>query len=406
MPQFSYIAKSLDGNTEEGFLNANNEGEVAMALKSRGLILISATDKSQKSKIKLNTQISLLPVSMVEKIMMTRNMEVMFSTGLPLVKIFEILFIQSRNKKAKTALADVKDRIVKGESLSDSLAWHPKIFSELFVSMVRVGEESGTLEDILKVLALQFSKEYELKSKVRNALIYPGIILMVMVMVGGVMVYFVLPNLKVFFESLDSQLPIYTRVILWLGDFLAVYWYTVFIVPLALVYLFWKILKTKIGKKVFDGLLLKLVVIRDIVKKTNSALFIRSLSSLIKAGVPLTRGLEIISNTMGNYYYKRAIRQSSEKIKKGEKLSAALRAYDDIFPYGVLEMIEVGEETGKTAEILEKLSEFYEQEAMRGIEKLTIMIEPIMIICLGLGVGVFVVSIIEPIYSSLEAVNQ
>lgn len=405
MPTYTYTAKSFKGQTQDGVLNAKDEHQLAQTLKSQGMILIRSNIEGTEKKSILKAEFSLFGVSSAEKIMMTKNLGVMFSTGLSLVKSFDILAVQAKNKKLKDALLDIKERINKGENLSDALSSYPKIFSELFCNMIKVGEESGTLDDIFQILSLQLIKEHELKSKIVNAMIYPSIILMVMGVVGIVMVTFVLPSLNIFFTSLNVEIPIYTRILLAGGNFLSVHWYLLIVVPLLLVAIFFLIIRTKSGKKALDTFLLRLPLISTIVKKNNSAFLIRSLSSLISSGVSLIRSLEISSKTVNNHYFSQALINACVEIKKGEKLSDALKPYRNLFPFGVIEMVEVGEETGKTALILKKLADFYEQEAVDAIEKLSILIEPILIIFLGLGVGVFAFSIIQPMYSSLKSIG-
>jgi len=406
MPTYFYIAKSFDGGTKAGILNAENEYQLAQDLKKEGMILVRSDIQKEKTKTSFNFPIPFSGISLTEKIMMTRNLGIMFSTGLSLVKGFDILAIQARNKKMKTVLSDIKEKINKGSNLSDALSTYPNIFSELFVNMIKVGEESGTLDEIFKILSLQLQKEHELKSKIKNAMTYPIIIFMVMIIVGIVMVTFVLPNLKVFFTTLNVDIPIYTRIFLYLGDYFSRRWYFLILAPFVFFLFIYSMLKTKQGKQALDTFLLKMPIISNIVKKNNSAFLIRSLSSLITSGIPLTRSLEISSKTINNHYFKEALIEANKKVKKGEKLSNALRSYQNIFPVGVIEMIEVGEETGKTSDILKKLADFYEQEAVNAIEKLTIILEPMLIIIIGLAVGLFAFSIIEPIYSSLNSISQ
>ena len=272
--------------------------------------------------------------------------------------------------------------------------------------MIKVGEESGTLDEIFQILSLQLGKEHELKSKIKNAMIYPCLILLTMFVIGAVIITIVLPSLNVFFVSLNVDIPIYTKIILASGNFLAENWYLLIVGPIFLFSLIWLILKTKKGKRAADTFLLKMPLISPIVKKNNSAFLVRSLSSLIASGVPLIRALEITSKTVNNYYFKQAVIEAEVKIKTGEKLSNALKSHQNIFPFGVIEMIEVGEETGKTSDILKKLADFYEQEAVAAIEKLTTLLEPILIIFLGLVVGFFAFSIIQPMYSSLKFIND
>jgi len=405
VPNYTYTAKSFDGEVESGVMNATDEYQLAKDIRAKGLVLIRATPEEAKKKLNINMSISFLPVSLSEKIIMVRNLGIMFSTGLSLVKSFDVLAKQTRSQELKKAYEDVKERINKGENLSDALGVYPRIFSELFVNMIKVGEESGTLENILKILSLQMEKEHELKSKIKNAMIYPSIILLVMFIVGIVMVVFVIPNLKIFFESLNVDVPIYTRILIGGSDFLAQKWYLVLAGLILFAGGIYMILKTSAGKKSFDVILMKVPIISPIVKKNNAAFLIRSLSSMISAGVPLTRALEISSKTVGNHYFKEAALDAEERIKKGWKLSSALKLHQEIFPYGVTEMVEIGEETGKSSEILKKLAEFYEQEAITAVERLSVLIEPILIIFLGLGVGVFAFSVIQPMYSSLQAIH-
>ncbi len=405
MPNYFYTAKSFDGTAETGVLPAQDERELAQILKGKGMMLIRGVLSDQQKKSFSKMSISLFGVSATEKIMMTRNLGVMFSTGLSLTKMFDILSVQTKNKTLKDALLDVKEKINKGENLSEALSRYPKIFSELFVNMIKVGEESGTLEDIFAILALQLGKEHELKSKIVNAMIYPSIILVVMVLIGGVIITIVLPALDTFFTSLNVDIPFYTRALLWMGRFMSERWYVVLAGLIALAGALFGALKTKPGKWLLDTILLKLPFVSPIVKKSNSAALVRSLSSLITAGVSLNRALEISSKTLGNHYFKNAVMETEKQIKKGEKLSNALKPYQNLFPFGVIEMVEVGEETGKTAPILKKLADFYEQEAINAVEKLTIIIEPLLIVFLGLSVGFFAFSIIQPMYSSLKSIG-
>lgn len=407
MPNFSYKAKSFEGADSAGTMQAQDERELAQILKAQGLILIDTALAGHKKGFNREISIPFLSgVSSTEKIMMTRNLGVMFSTGLSMVKIFDILSGQTKNKKLKEALQDIKEKVSKGENLSDALARYPKIFNELFVNMIKVGEESGTLDEIFQILSLQLGKEHELKSKIKNAMTYPAIIVLVMLVVGVVIITVVLPSLDTFFTSLNVPIPIYTKIVLVGGKFLSKNWWLLFVGPAGLGWIFYMLLKTQKGKWALDTFLLRMPVLSQITKKSNSAFLIRSLSSLIASGVPLIRSLEISSKTVGNQYFADALMVASVKIKKGDKLSSALRENQHLFPYGVIEMIEVGEETGKTAVILKKLADFYEQEASAAVEKMAILIEPMLIIFLGVSVGFFAFSIIQPMYSSLKFIGN
>ncbi len=405
MPNYFYTAKSFDGKTKTGNMQAKDVYQLAQALKSEGMLLIKGITEEERKRGRFNFLVSFSTVSAPEKIMLTRNLHIMIATGLSLVKSFDILAKQSKNPKLKNALLDIKEEINRGGSLSSSLAGYPDIFSELFQNMIKVGEESGTLEDVFKILSSQLEKDYELKSKVRGAMIYPFIILSTMLGVGAIITIVVLPRLNDFFNNLNVKLPFYTKIIINFGEFAQKWWYLFIIAPVFLAEFFLLAMKTKRGKWIRDTILLKMPFFSLLIKKNNSALLIRSLSSLISSGVSLVRSLEITSGTLGNLYYKRALDRSSEKIKKGEKLSGTLKTYQNLFPVGAIEMMEVGEETGKTSTILKRLAEFYEKEVIAAAENLSSVIEPILILVLGLVVAFFAFSIVEPMYSVLKYIQ-
>lgn len=393
---------------ETGTLNAETVDEIAEHIRSRGMFLIDARVglKEKRGSFKKFDIMALFNrVSLNEKVIMTRNIGAMISTGLPLIKIFNILEGQTKNPALKKTLAGIQNDINRGKTLSDALEKYPNVFSEFFVSMVRVGEESGTLDEVFSILAFHFSRQHETASKIKNAMIYPVLILAVMFCVIAVMIMFVIPNLNTFFASLNAELPFYTVIMLAIGNFLSKHWYFMPIIPVVVVAIIFLLLRIEFTRRLLDTAFLRLPIIAPVVKKKNSAFLIRSLSSLISAGVSLTKALEISSTIVSNHYYVDAMKDSVERIKKGEKLSGILRVYQRIFPFGVIEMVEVGEETGKTAEILKKLADFYEEEVASSVEKITNLIEPLLIIVMGLGVAFFAISIIQPMYSTLRVIG-
>lgn len=409
MPNYSYTAKSYDGQTKTGDFQAKDLRELAASLKEEGMLLVYAHDNAEKKKMNININITLpflSGVPVVEKIMMVKNLQVMTVAGLSLPKSLDVLAAQAKSKKLKSVLFDVKEKVNKGNSLSSAFSLYPKVFSQFFLSMIKVGEESGTLEEVFKVLALQLEKEHRLKSKIQGAMIYPCIILIVLILVGIIIATIVLPSLNNFFKGLDTEVPFYTKLVIKAGEFSTKYWPLLIIIPLVLAALLWFVLKTPWGRKAKDAIFLKLPLISPLVKKNNCAIMIRSLSSLIAAGVPFTRSLEVTAGTVGNFYFKKALSESLEKIKKGDKLSKTLAPYKNIFPFGAIEMIEVGEETGKTESILKELAEFYEEETIAATEKISAAIEPLLIVVMGVAVGFFAFSIIQPMYSSLSSIGK
>jgi len=401
MPNYSYTAKSLKGEVHSGVSEAKDEYELARILRSQGYILVKAETKEKTKKGKIKIPLPFLGVSAKEKLFFTRNLRIMITTGMSLPRALDTLASVSKNKKFKDALFKIKTEIIKGKSFSESLEKFPNIFPELFSNMIKAGEESGTLEDVLKSLTRQIEREVELKAKIIGAMIYPAVIIVAMLIIGALMLIMVVPNLAAVFEDLEIELPVTTKLIIFLGTFMSEKWYLFILILFALAFLFQLALKSKKGRKNLDTLLLKMPIISSLVKKTNSALTSRILSSLISAGIPIVQGLEITSNSLTNSYYKEALLRAAKKVEKGERLSDVLMSYTDIYPSTIVQMIKVGEETGETSEILEKMADFYEEEVSNATKNLSSIIEPVLMLIVGGAVGFFAVSIIQPIYSMM-----
>ncbi len=403
MPKYFFEARTFEGEIKRGEREAKDIFELAKALRKEGLILVKAETPKMKKKFKIS--LPSFGISLVDKMFFTRNLKVMVSAGLPLTKALPSLAKQVKSKKFQKILFDISERIERGESFSSAISNYPKTFPELYQNMIKVGEAGGRLEEVLEILALQMERENELKSKVKGAMIYPAIVIFAMIGVAILMLTLVVPKLAATFEDLKIELPLTTRIVIGTGKFLEKNWYFLIFFFIFLFILFSQILKTERGKKFFDSILLKMPVISDIIKKNNSALSARTLSSLIAAGVSLPRALEITANTLGNIFYREALIEGAKRVKKGEKLSQVLKNYQKFIPLTVISMIEVGEETGATVEILAKLANFYEEEVTRATKNLASVIEPVLLLIVGGAVGFFAVSMVQPIYSMLEAVK-
>ncbi len=402
MPKYFYRAKTLKGEPRSGVLEAKNEQSLAAILRKEGCLLINAETEMKKSKLDVLSVIPFRKVSLSDKLMFTRNLKVMVAAGVSLPRSLKILSEQTKNKKFKKALLTIRDDIIKGQSFSDVLAKHKNIFSELFISMIKVGEETGTMEEVLGVLSKQIEKDYQLRSKIRGAMVYPSVIVLAMVGIGTLMLIVVIPKLADVFEDLGVELPLTTRIVIAIGSFMAEFWYVLPVIVIAFVFLVRFFLRTKYGKIFINTISLKAPLISPITKKTNAAYTIRTLSSLIKAGVPIVRSLEIVSNSLTNIYYKKAMKDCSERVRKGDKLAEALSTYKDIYPNLVIQMVEVGEETGETSEILEKLAEFFEEEVTNATKNISAVIEPILMLLIGAAVAFFAISMIQPIYGMIQ----
>ena len=403
MPRYFYTAKSFKGEGRTGILEAQDEHQLASLLRQEGYILISADLEREKSPTKIWWGFG--GVSLVEKMIFTRNLKIMIAAGISLPRALETLASQSKNKKFKRTLINIAEEITRGKSFSDALTGHSDIFSELFISMVKVGEEAGTLEDVLKVLTGQMEREYELKSRIKGAMIYPAVIISAMIGIGILMLIIVIPKLAQTFQELNIELPPTTRFVIFLGNFLAQKWFVVLILALLLAIFLRIILKTKTGKRIVDFLTLKIPIISPLIQKTNSAYAVRTLSSLITSGVPIVRSLEIVSGAVENVYFQEAMAKASKEVRKGAKLSDALRPYQKLYSPTVIQMIQVGEETGETSTILAKLADFYEEEVANATKNLSAVIEPVLMLLIGAAVGFFAISMIQPIYGMLEAIK-
>lgn len=406
MPKYFYTARSHAGEPKSGVLEVKDTHELAKILHQEGYILVSANLEEEKRKRQLQISIPFLDrVSLKEKMFFTRNLRIMIASGLPLPRALNTLAEQSKSKKFRRAILDVKEEITKGTSLSQGLSRHPDIFSELFQNMIKVGEESGTLEDVLKVLTDQMERENQLKSSIIGAMIYPAVIISAMIGIGILMLIMVVPRLAETFNELGIDLPPTTRLVIFLGTFMAEKWYFALLIVLGALFILRAALRTRIGRLIIDSVILKIPIISGIVRKTNSAYTTRTLSSLIQAGVPIVRSLEIISGAIANIYFRQAIAQAAEKVRKGEKLFEALRPYENLYPSIVLQMVEVGEETGETSAILFKLADFFEEEVANATKNLSSVIEPVLMLIIGGIVGFFAISMIQPMYSMLQAIQ-
>ncbi len=406
--KYFYTAKSLKGKSKSGTREARDEHQLARILREEGYVLISAVvEEKREKRMSLENWWQLIPflgkVSLKEKMMFARNLQVMISAGVSLPKTLQTLSSQSQNRRFKKALLKIADEIVKGKSFSEALSEYPDVFSNLFCSVVKVGEESGTLEKNLGILVRQMERENDLRTKIKGAMMYPAVIIAAMMGIGVLMLVMVVPKLAETFNELKVELPFTTKIVIALGTFLSEKWYLAILLVFILIIAVRFILKTKSGKKTWDIFSLKIPVISNLIKKTNAAYMLRTLSSLIAAGTPLVRALQIVSGTLNNYYFRQALVESIEKVKKGQRLSEALRPCRELYPLTVIQMMEVGEETGQTSEILQKLADFYEEEVTNVTKNLASIIEPVIMLLIGGAVGFFAISMVQPMYAMLGA---
>lgn len=343
-------------------------------------------------------------VSIKDKIMFARHTHVMLKAGLSLSRALEILAAQTASQKFKTILQNLKANLERGQSFAVSLAKYPKVFSSFFVNIVKVGETSGKLEESMDHLATKLKKDYELINKIRGAMMYPSIILLAMIAAVTLMIAYVLPQLTEIFKEIKVPLPWTTRAIIAFSDIIQGYGLYIFAGLILIVIVSILTFRSKTGKIVFHHIFLKLPVFAFILKEIDLAKFSRTLNTLLISGVPIVKAFEITSSVLGNVLYQKAVFDAASLLKKGIKIVDILEKEPKLFPPLVCQMIAVGEETGNLDEILEDLADFYEKEVTRTMDNLASIIEPILLIILGLGVAIIALSVFSPIYSLVEQI--
>jgi len=408
MPKFSYKAKNFDGKEEDGVIDAPNELELAKLLKQKGYFLVSANLDVKKSKKSENKAFKFLEgmfgVPLADKLFFTRNLEVMIKAGVSLPRAFNVLSKQAKSKKFQKALLSIADKITKGENISDCLGDHPSVFSDLYIETMRIGEETGKLEDALHILSIQMEREHKIKSDIVSAMVYPVVVLCMALFIGVFMFLFAVPKLKESFTEMKVKLPFTTRAMFAFVDFLINQWPIAVLILVVLIISLLVFLKSQKTVKIKSIILLKIPVIKKITKTANSALTLRTLSSLLAAGVPIVKSLRIASGALKNYYFKISLTDASNSVEKGGKLSDSLKKYEDIYSPVVMQMMEVGEETGETPQVLAKLADFYEEEVAISTKKLSSVIEPFLILIIGSVVGFFAISMMQPMFSMMGGV--
>lgn len=406
MATFSYKAKKANGETYTSKIEANDRFEVYGLVRKEGSTIVSITEASRFTPTnwfeKANEYVS--TVKEAEKIVLARNLSTMIKAGLSIARALDVMERQSKNKKLKSVLAQVNRDVTGGNTLNESIAKFPKIFSPLFVSMVKAGEESGKLAEALKVIALQMGRAYELKRKVRGALIYPAIIIIAMIGIGILMLVYVVPTLSQTFKELGADLPRSTQIIIGVSDFLANHFLISMLgILLALVGVV-AAARTTHGKRALDYVFVRIPIIGELVQEVNAARTARTLSSLLSAGVAVIEALSITENVLQNVYYKEAVHEAQERVEKGQPIAEIFTERSDIYPVMVGDMMSVGEEAGQLATMLEEIAEFYEEDVAQRTKDLSTVIEPFLMVIIGSVVGFFAVSMIAPIYSISSAI--
>ena len=404
MPTYKYNAMDQSGRTVAGTLEAESVELVRGKLADLKYHVLSIRQSRAKASIQdmLN---GMQKVKLRDLVVFSRQFATMIDAGLSVVKCLDILQKQCRNPRLKDVIGQVKHDVAGGTSLTEAVQRHPKVFTPLYVNMIRSAEAGGILDTVLDRLSSFLEKEQETRTKIKSAMVYPAVVFAFsMLMLLGLM-FFVLPKFKGIFEAMGLELPLSTKIMLNSSTYFQQYWYIALVLMVGSVVFIRVASRTEKGKYAIDAAKLKLPVFGDLMLKTAVSRFARTFGTLITSGVPVLRALEIVSDTAGNLVVSETVARARQSIKEGDKISTPLFT-SKVFPVMVTQMIAVGEETGRLDQMLVKVANFYDEEVDATLKALTSLIEPLMIVGLGGIVGFIAISVISPIYSLVGSLGK
>ncbi len=404
MPVFIWEGKLPDGGTKKGEMEAASEEAVRSVLQSQKITPIKIKKKGESIFNKeLNISFLQPKVTIDDLVVFTRQFATMIDAGLPIVQGLEILAQQQPNPTFKKVLMEVKADVEGGSTFAEALRKHPKVFDTLFVSLVAAGEVGGVLDTVLNRLATQMEKAKEVREKVKKALRYPTIVIVVAVVVVAAMMKFVIPTFAKMFEDMGGQLPLPTRIAINMSNWFSKNFMWLFLGIIAVVVVYRFIANTDKGRRIIDSMMLRMPAFGDLIKKQAVARFTRTLGTILSSGVPIVDGLEIVAAASGNKIIEEEILKIRDAITEGKNMTEPLKE-SKIFPPLVVQMIEVGEQTGSLDTMLNKIADFYENEVDAAVEGITAMIEPLIVVFLGVVVGGLLIAMYLPIFKLGQAV--
>ena len=400
MALYTYKARNKEGAIYENSLEAVDKISLYSLIRQEGGVLVSVKEGKKKGagfSLRLGSS-----MKMQEKIAFAKNLSSMITAGLSVNRSLAVMSKQSKREGFKKIVDSISEDVSHGSSLSEALGKKPNVFSSLFVSMVKAGEESGSMAESLKVVGSQMEKTHLLAKKVRGAMIYPAVIIVVMIVLSILLLIFMVPTLTSTFAGIGVQLPLSTRIIIFLSDFLVANTLLVIVSIAALVLALIAGFRSKIGKDLLDRVSLSLPAIGSMVREVQTARTARTLSSLLSAGVEIISAIKVTSDVIQNHLYKEALEHAHQSIQKGELLSAVFNNYPKLYPSFISEMAAVGEETGKIGEMLGNVATYYEEQVDQKTKNLSTIIEPVLMILIGAAVGIFAISMLAPTYSLVD----
>jgi len=399
--RFNYQARNKEGLVQVGVMEVSSEKEAISLLQEEGLYVTNL--EAIELKPFYSRQVKFLGQARGKDIMMfCRQLSMMLKSGVGLVESLRALALQTQKTSFRGQILKAAADVEGGVYFSESLAKFPKVFSDFFINIIKSGEATGKLSETLSYLSEHLEREYTIESKIKSGMTYPAFILAVFLGMGVFGIFFVLPSFKETFISLNIEMPILTRMVLGFGDFAMDWWWAILLITVLSVLFVWRYIKTKEGKEVMGRLSLKIPLIGPVAKKIQLARFTENLSTLILAGLPITQSLEIVGRATNNVVYKKIVLDAQEGVRRGGAMSFILEKNSKYIPGLVIQMMRVGEKTGKLDEALMNVADFYQGEINRRIDALIDIIEPILIVVLGGAVAGLMVAIIGPVYKGMS----
>lgn len=396
---YAYTAVDSSGRPVKGKMDADNQQHVLARLHEQGYHVTAVTEQKKFALISRSRKVRLDIL-----VVFSRQLATMIDAGISIVRCLDILGNQLKDPVLKPVINQTMRDVKNGISLTDALAKHGNVFSKLYINMIRAAELSGTLDEILDRLAGFLEYEMEVRTKIKSAMMYPVIVLIFSCLMVFTLMTFVLPKFKEIFDSMNVEMPIYTRMLFEASGLFKTFWYIPIILVIGVVVFVKQTGKTKAGRYQIDNLKLKVPIVGDIIQKMAISRFSRTFGTLVSSGVPMMRALEIVGETAGNAVIARGVQTAGESVREGQKISAPLEA-TGLFPTMVTHMIDVGEETGRLSDMLVKVSEFYEKEVDAAVKGLTSLIEPMLIVFMGVVVGFIAISVMGPIFKLVSSVQ-
>lgn len=399
--KFTFKAKAESGEVKEGLVEALDRASAIQILQRNNLIPLAIRGEKAGQLFSWIADLKKLweGVSPKELMVIFRQLATLIQARVPVVTSLQTISNQVTNGYLRLVLRQLEDEIQDGMSFSEALEKHPKVFTSMTVNMIKAGEVSGSLQHSIEFVADSIEKNYHLTSKIRGALMYPGFVTLVAGIIGFLVVTFILPKITLLIKDLNVPVPWYTTGLIWLGDFMNEYWWAVLIVILSAAGGFVYYIQTESGKREWNIVVLRLPVFKHLMKNLYITRFSENLGALLNGGIPVVRALMITSDVIGNQVYQGIMLRAAEEVKTGGAISNAFARYPNEIPPIVTQMVRIGEETGTLSQVLESMAKFYNQEVDIITKNLTTLIEPFLIVILGIGVGILVVGVLMPIYN-------